>query len=117
MKCLPEQHKELDAKLRQQGLCIVPIAATKSMTSAASHAMRNRKEAMGDEWFYVGNRVKAALRWTAMLEAWWKASQDDQDANLSTPKADPSAETQAGCTNDGDSAETANATVERVCHD
>ncbi len=64
----------MDQKLRFTGLCIVPIKPTDPMKDAAGQAMRKRKEAMGDDWFVVGTKTKAGLRWKAMLEAWWAAS-------------------------------------------
>lgn len=48
----------------------VPRTPTKGMIDAACQAMRRRKEAMGDDWFPVSNKVKATLRWEAMLKAW-----------------------------------------------
>lgn len=71
MDFLSADYIELDRKLRNNGLCIVPIKATNAMQEAAAQAMRLRKEAMGDEWVMVGNKTKAGLRWRAMLDAWW----------------------------------------------
>lgn len=73
MDHLPEQYVALDERLRNEGLCIVPIKPSDAMKDAAAQAMRKRKEAMGSEWFLVDNKTKAAIRWTAMLNAWWAA--------------------------------------------
>lgn len=58
-------------RLRQAGLVIVPLAAICSMREAASQAMRKRQMVMGEDWVYVSNKQKAAIRWNAMIEAYY----------------------------------------------
>lgn len=70
MQRLPDQYARLDAQLRKEGLCIVPLTPTPAMKGAAADAMRRRQADMGEDWFAVSNKEKAGLRWTAMLEAW-----------------------------------------------
>lgn len=42
---------------------------TKEMLDAACQVMRERQEQMGDMWFPVSNKVKADIRWRAMIDA------------------------------------------------
>lgn len=51
-------------------LVLVPRIPTKEMLDAACQAMRRRQEEMGEDWFPVSNKVKALIRWEAMLKAW-----------------------------------------------
>lgn len=51
-------------------LVAVPREPTKAMLDAACQAMRRRQDQLGEDWFPVSNKVKARLRWEAMIAAW-----------------------------------------------
>lgn len=55
--------------LIQGGFVQVPRIPTKAMLDAACQAMRHRQETMGQDWVPVSNKVKACIRWEAMLAA------------------------------------------------
>ena len=84
MNFLPAQYVNLDQRLRHEGLCIAPIRSTPKMNAEAADVMRKRKETMASDWFVVGNKTKAGIRWTAMLEAWWSAKRETETKTEST---------------------------------
>ncbi len=61
-----------------EALVLVPRVPTKAMVDAACQAMRRRREEMDEDWFPVSNKVKAMIRWEAMLKAWEVEGNDGQ---------------------------------------
>ena len=62
-----ERIRELGWQPVGSDLVLVPRVPTKAMLEAATQAMRRRQEELGEDWFPVSNKVKALIRWEAML--------------------------------------------------
>lgn len=74
--------------LHTAGYRIVPTVPTMAMRRAAASAMALRKVGLGAAWFYVSNVDKAALRWTAMLDAWHRDREGLKSYQKPAPEAD-----------------------------
>lgn len=70
-RCVCDEFRaDATAALSGIDLVAVPREPTKAMLDAACQAMRRRQDQLGEDWFPVSNKIKARLRWEAMLEAW-----------------------------------------------